>query len=71
MPSRLGLITYCIQVQYPLYPVYNVDAMMILRLAPEDLQFLAESLRVTVTPSMPMTPPPESEGEKTPGDEGF
>src|SRR5260221_5247010 len=51
--------------------IQNIDAMTILRLAPEDLQFLAESLRVTVTPSMPMTPLPESEGKKTPGDEGF
>src|SRR5258706_541513 len=51
--------------------VQNVDATMILRLAPKDLQFLTESLRATVTPSVPMTPLPESEGEKTPGDEGF
>src|SRR5260221_4681034 len=51
--------------------VWNVDATMILRLAPKDLQFLAESLRVTVTLSMPTMPLPESEGEKTPGDEGF
>src|SRR5260221_6441647 len=40
--------------------VRNVDAMTIPRLTPEDLQFLAESLRVTVTPSVPTTPPPES-----------
>ena len=45
--------------------------MMIPRLAPEDLQFLAGSLRVTATLSVPMTPPPESEDEKTPGDKGF
>src|SRR5258705_6005 len=51
--------------------VRNVDATTIPRLAPEDLQFLAESLRVTVTLSVPMTPLPESEGEKTPGDKGF
>src|SRR5258705_3773567 len=51
--------------------IWNIDATMIPRLAPEDLQFLAESLRVTVTPSVPMTPLPESEGEKTPGDKGF
>src|SRR6266446_6466093 len=44
--------------------VQNINAMTILRLAPEDLQFLAESLRVTVTPSVPMMPPPESEGKK-------
>src|SRR5258708_39501110 len=49
----------------------NVNATMILRLTPEDLQFLVESLRVTVTPSVPTMPPPESEGKKTPGDEGF
>src|SRR5260221_10235316 len=51
--------------------IWNVDATMIPRLTPEDLQFLAESLRATVTPSVPTTPPPESEGEKTPGDKGF
>src|SRR5258705_4951303 len=51
--------------------IWNIDAMMIPRLAPEDLQFLMESLRATVTLSVPMMPPPESEGEKTPGDEGF
>ena len=51
--------------------VQNADAMMILRLTPEDLQFLVESIRVTIAPSVPMMPPPESEGEKTPGDEGF
>src|SRR5258708_35484671 len=51
--------------------IRNVDAMMILRLTPKDLQFLAESLRATVTLPVPMTPPPESEGEKTPGDKGF
>ncbi len=41
------------------------------RLAPEDLQFLVESIRVTVVLSVPTMPPPESEGKKTPGDEGF
>src|SRR5258708_24633341 len=51
--------------------IWNINATMIPRLTPEDLQFLMESLRVTVTPSVPMTPPPESEGEKTPGDKGF
>src|SRR5258707_15605388 len=51
--------------------IRNIVAMMIPRLAPKDLQFLTESLRVTVTPSVPMMPLPESEGEKTPGDEGF
>src|SRR5258707_4881162 len=39
--------------------IWNVNAMTIPRLAPEDLQFLMESLRVTVTPSMPTMPPPE------------
>src|SRR5258708_12342704 len=51
--------------------VWNVDATMIPRLTPKDLQSLVESLRVTLTPSIPTIPPPESEGEKTPGDEGF
>src|SRR5260221_14194687 len=48
--------------------IQNIDAMTIPRLTPKDLQFLAESLRVTVTLSMPMMPPPELEGKKTPGD---
>src|SRR5258708_6906386 len=51
--------------------IQNVNTAMILRLTPEDLQFLAESLRATVTLSVPMTPLAESEGKKTPGDEGF
>src|SRR5258708_36710530 len=51
--------------------VWNIDAMTILRLAPEDLQFLTESLRAMVTLSMPTTPLPESEGKKTPGEKGF
>src|SRR5258707_7083482 len=51
--------------------IWNIDAMMILRLTPKDLQFLMESLRVTVTLSMPTMPLPELEGEKTPGDKGF
>ena len=51
--------------------VQNANVMTILRLTPEDLQFLVESLRVTATLSVPMMPPPESEDEKTPGDEGF
>src|SRR5258708_6384763 len=51
--------------------IQNIDAMTILRLAPKDLQFLTESLRVTVTLSMPTMPPPESEGKKTPGDKGL
>ncbi len=45
--------------------------MMTLRLAPKDLQFLMESIRVTIALSVPMTPPPESEGKKAPGDKGF
>ena len=45
--------------------------MMILRLTPEDLQFLTESLRVMVTLSVPMMPLAELEGEKTSGDKGF
>src|SRR5258708_39785957 len=51
--------------------IWNVDAMMILRLTPKDLQFLVESLRATVTLSVPTTPLPELEGKKTPGDKGF
>src|SRR6266478_3596525 len=51
--------------------IQNIDAMMIPRLAPEDLQFLMESLSVTVTLPVPMMPPPESEGKKTPEDKGF
>src|SRR5258705_8320901 len=41
------------------------------RLAPKDLQLLMESIRVVMVSSAPMTPPHESEGEKTPGEEGF
>src|SRR5260370_22248962 len=51
--------------------IQNVNTTMIPRLTPKDLQFLTESLRVTVTLSVPMTPPAESEGKRTPGDEGF
>src|SRR5258708_29043100 len=51
--------------------VQNVDTTMIPRLAPKDLQFLTESLRVMVTLSVPMMPLAESEGEKNSGDEGF
>src|SRR5258708_6343258 len=51
--------------------IQNANATMTLRLAPEDLQFLAESLRATVTLSVPMRPPAESEGEKNSGDKGF
>src|SRR5260221_9329474 len=41
------------------------------RLAPEDLQLLVESVRAAMVSSAPMMPPHESEGEKTPGEEGF
>src|SRR6266481_5793219 len=51
--------------------VRSVDDMPTLRLAPEDLQLLMESIRAVMVSSMPMTPPHESEGEKTPGEEGF
>src|SRR5258708_40152796 len=51
--------------------IQNADAMMILRLTPKDLQFLMESLRVMVTLSVPMMPPAELEGKKTPGNKGF
>jgi len=44
---------------------------MTLRLVPEDLQLLMESVRVAMASSMPTMPPLESEGEKTPGEEGF
>src|SRR5258707_3316910 len=51
--------------------VQSVDDMPTPRLAPEDLQLLVESIRVVMVSSVPMTPPCESEGEKTPGEEGF
>src|SRR5258707_1138503 len=51
--------------------IWNADATMIPRLAPKDLQFLTESLRATVTLSVPTMPLAELEGEKTPGNEGF
>ena len=41
------------------------------RLAPEDLQLLVESIRAAMASSVPMTPLCESEGEKTPREEGF
>src|SRR6266436_2233122 len=41
------------------------------RLAPKDLQLLVESVRVAMVSSAPMLPLHESEGEKTPGEEGF
>src|SRR5258708_37035113 len=49
--------------------VWNVDTAMILRLAPEDLQLLIESVRAAMVLSAPMMPPHESEGEKTPAEE--
>src|SRR6266436_3855828 len=51
--------------------IWNIDAAMTLRLTPEDLQLLIESIRVAMVSSAPMTPLHESEGEKTPGEEGF
>src|SRR5258705_13433109 len=36
--------------------VWNVDAVMTPRLAPEDLQLLIESVRVAMVSSAPMTP---------------
>src|SRR5258708_17008694 len=51
--------------------VQYVDAAMTLRLAPTDLQLLIESVRVAMVSSAPTTPPHESEGKKTPGEEGF
>src|SRR5260221_10194715 len=51
--------------------IQNADTTTILRLTPKDLQFLVESLRVMVTLSVPMMPPAELEGEKTPGNKGF
>ena len=50
--------------------VWNVDAAMTLRLTPKDLQ-LIESIRAVMVLSAPMMPPHESEGKKTPGEEGF
>src|SRR5258707_1623030 len=51
--------------------VQNVDTATTLRLTPKDLQFLLESVRVVMVLSAPMTPLHESEGKKTPGEEGF
>src|SRR5258708_9077368 len=45
--------------------VQNVNATTIPRLTPKDLQFLPESLRVMVTPSVPTLPPAELEVAKT------
>src|SRR5258708_22027888 len=51
--------------------VWNVNAVMTPRLTPKDLQLLIESVRAAMVLSTPMMPPHESEGEKTPGEEGF
>ena len=51
--------------------VQNINAVMTLRLAPEDLQLLIESVRAVMVLSTPMMPLHELEGEKTPGEEGF
>src|SRR5260221_11566585 len=51
--------------------VWNIDAATTLRLAPEDLQLLIESVRVVMVSSAHMMPPHELEGKKTPGEEGF
>ena len=51
--------------------VRSVDAATAPRLAPEDLQLLVESVRAAMVSSAPMTPSRKSEGEKTPGEEGF
>ena len=51
--------------------IWNVNTTMILRLTPEDLQFLVESLRAMVTLSVLMMPLAELEGKKNSGDKGF
>src|SRR5258707_13033278 len=51
--------------------VQNVDTAMTPRLTPKDLQLLVESVRAVMVSSAPMMPPCESEGKKTPGEEGF
>src|SRR6266436_2336738 len=51
--------------------IQSVGDTPTLRLAPEDLQLLVESVRVAMVSSAPMTPPCESYGKKTPGEEGF
>jgi len=45
--------------------VRNIDAVTTLRLAPEDLQLLIESVRAAMVSSTPMMPLCELEGEKT------
>ena len=51
--------------------VRSVDAVTTPRLTPEDLQILVESVRAAMASPAPTTPPCESEGEKTPMEEGF
>src|SRR5258708_1549363 len=51
--------------------VQSVGDTPTLRLAPEDLQLLMESIRAAMVLSTPMMPPHESEGKKTPVEEGF
>src|SRR5258708_2458887 len=51
--------------------VWSVDDTPTPRLSPEDLQLLVESVRAAMVLSTPMMPPHQSEGEKTPGEEGF
>src|SRR5260221_7629377 len=51
--------------------VWSVGDMPTPRLAPKDLQLLVESVRAVMVSSVPMMPLHESEGEKTPGEEGF
>src|SRR5260221_3089721 len=51
--------------------VQSVDDTPTLRLTPEDLQLLMESIRAAMVLSVPMMPPRKSEGKKTPGEEGF
>ena len=51
--------------------VQSANDMPTLRLTPEDLWLLMESVRAAMVSSTPMMPPHESEGEKTPGEEGF
>src|SRR5258707_13159927 len=51
--------------------IQSVNDTPTLRLAPEDLQLLMESIRVAMVSSTPMMPLCESESKKTPGEEGF
>src|SRR5258708_7280427 len=51
--------------------IWNINAAMTPRLAPKDLQLLIESVRAAMVLSTPMMPLCESEGKKTPGEEGF